>query len=505
MVGTNIQPLERIPTGMEKLDLVLNGGFLKAGIYMIVGTPGAGKTIMGNQICFNHVKHGGRAVFITLLAETHARMLAHIRQMTFVDPSVIGDSLYYVSGYGALETDGLPGLQKFIRQVVRERHTTLLVIDGLATAQAVSERDIDYRRFLHELQVFAETSGCTMLLLTQPGPGSGHTEHTMVDGVITLYDRTIGPRAIRELEVGKLRGSDFLRGRHTFEITNNGIEVHPRIEAVFSNPSPATNEERSRLAFGVRRLDEMLLGGLLSGSTTALLGAHGSGKTVLGLHFLCEGAKAGEKGLYFGFYETPARLVAKATQLGMPTAEHIKNGLIQVVWQPALEDSPDALTERLLETARELGAKRIFIDGMEPLNALLTYPERSSFFFTALVNELRALGATTLMAAELPDVFGPNVSFPVPNAAAIVDNIIFLRYVELHSQLYRLISILKVRESGYDATIREFNISEKGIEVASTFESAEAILTGVARPLPPGTAPGQTGSSLMNEQQRVTE
>jgi circadian clock protein KaiC len=502
MTGTDIQPLERVPTGIEKLDAILKGGFLRSGIYMIVGTPGAGKTILGNQICFNHVRQGGRAVFITLLAETHARMLMHIRHMSFVDPHLIGDTLYYISGYNALESEGLPGLLKFVRQVVRERRSTVLVVDGLTTAQTLSGRDIEYRRFLHELQVFAETSGCTMFLLTQPGPDPGHAEHTMADGVLTLYDRRVGSRAIRELAVDKHRGSDYLRGLHAFEISSNGIEVHPRTEALYSRP--ATNGiDGKRLKFGVPLLDDMLMGGLLSGSTTALLGAHGSGKTVLGLHFLSEGARQGEKGLYFGFYETPARLAAKADQLNLPVRRYIEKGLLEIIWHPALENLPDALAAELVETVRRSGARRVFIDGIEPMNDLLVYPERGALFFTALQGVLRSLGATTLLTAHLPEVFGPSVAFTVPHIAATVDNILFLRYVELHSQLYRLISILKVRESAYDSSIREFKISDKGIEVATTFESAEAILTGVARPLPPGSTPGQTGSSLMNEQQHT--
>jgi circadian clock protein KaiC len=482
MADNIIQPLERVPTGIEKLDLILNGGFLKGGTYMILGTPGAGKTIFGNQTCFNHVARGGRAVFMTLLAETHARMLAHIQYMCFFDPAPIGDSLYYVSGYTALERDGLSGLLRLIRQVLRERNATILVLDGLATAEAIAERELDYRRFLHELQVYVETTGCTAFLLTQPGTRTTYPEHTMVDGLIELTDGLVGPRAFRELEVSKFRGSSYLRGRHAFEITSNGLEIHPRTETVLSNP-PITDEVRTRMAFGVKRLDDMLHGGVLSGSATTLLGAPGSGKTVLGLHFLTNGALEGQQGLYFGFYETPPRLIAKATQLGLPIDSRIKSGMLDIIWQAPLEDLPDALAERLLEIVRRKNIKRLFLDGIESFQSSLMYHERSGPFFVALMNELRALNVTTLLSSELPDLFSPRITIPLDHVSSVVDNIIFLRYVELHSQLYRLISIMKVRESGYDPSIREFRISEDGIHVADTFESAEAILTGIARPI----------------------
>jgi circadian clock protein KaiC len=497
------QPLERVPSGITKLDQILNGGFLRGGVYMIMGTPGAGKTILGNQLCFNHVKRGGKAVFMTLLAETHARMLAHIQSMDFFDPACIGEDLYYISGYNSLEHEGLAGLLKLIRQVLRERGATLFVVDGLATAEAIADTELSYRRFLHEMQVYIETVNCTGFLLTQPGQRTFYPEHTMVDGLVRLTDQDMGPRAIRELEIEKFRGSSYLRGRHIFEITSGGIDVHPRTEAVLRQPDLHSGEVRDRLKFGIRRLDDMLMGGVLSGSTTTLLGAPGTGKTVLGLHFLHEGAANGENVLYFGFYETPDRLLSKAQNLGLDMRQYCESGTLQLMWKSPLEEIPDAIVASILDNVRRHNVKRLFIDGLEPLRDFLIYPERTPRFFTALMNELRALNVTTLFTSELAQLFSADIYIPVAGISATIDNIIVLRYAELRSQLYRLISILKVRESTYDPAIREFRISENGIDVASTFESAEAILTGVVRPSAPGSTPVQSGTALLDQQTRL--
>ena len=82
------QPLAvvRMKSGVQGLDTLLAGGFLKGGIYLIMGPPGAGKTVLGNQLCFHHVASGERAVYVTLLAESHARMLTHIQSMQFLRP-----------------------------------------------------------------------------------------------------------------------------------------------------------------------------------------------------------------------------------------------------------------------------------------------------------------------------------------------------------------------------------------------------------------------------------
>jgi circadian clock protein KaiC len=233
----------------------------------------------------------------------------------------------------------------------------------------------------------------------------------------------------------------------------------------------------------------MTAGGPLSGSTTLLLGAPGSGKTSFGLHFLVEGARQEQPGLYFGFYETPLRLIEKAQHVGLDLQSAVNRGMIEIIWQPPLGTILDLLAERLLEAVSRRHVQRLFVDGIDGLRQTTDYPERIDPFLTALTNELRSRDVTTLATIELHRLFGPAVDVPLEGLSAIAENLIFLRYVELRSQIYRLISIIKMRDSDHDMAIREFTISGTGIEVAETFESAEAILTGIGRPLPPTTDP----------------
>ena len=157
-----------------------------------------------------------------------------------------------------------------------------------------------------------------------------------------------------------------------------GIVIHPRTEIQFDKPPERASEERTRMAFGVPRLDEMLCGGLPSGSTGALLGAPGTGKTLLGLYFLVEGAKLGQPGTYFGFYEPPPRLMEKAAKIGIPLDEYCRSGLIKIIWQPPLEHMMDSLAEQLLEHLRRhpTSRRRLFIDGIEGFRAASVYRER---------------------------------------------------------------------------------------------------------------------------------
>jgi circadian clock protein KaiC len=488
MSGNTFQPvpLHRISSGISGLDTILNGGFLKGGIYLLMGPPGAGKTILGNQFSFSHVANGGRVIYVTLLAESHARMFTHIQTLSFFDPTPIADTLYYVSGYSTLEQEGLKGLTTFLRKEVRNHHATALIIDGLTTAREVEPSSLDLKHFLHELHVFTETIGCTTLLLTQFDDGNQvRPEFIMVDGLIELNDRLVDMRSIRELEVHKFRGSKSLSGRHVFEINDDGILVHPRTEALLAQAIkesvlPTISEQRAR--FGVPRLDEMLNGGVPPGSTTILFGAPGAGKTLLGLHFLYEGAQRGEPGLLFGFNEVPFQLEQKARRLGLDFRPFVEGGLIKLFWQSQIEDILDVFAERLLEEIERFKVKRLFIDSLQGFQHVVASKERLSLFMSALVMLLRLRGVTTLCTMEVGELISESVHIPINAITALADNIISLRYVELRSQLYRLLSIMKMRDSSYNPSIREFRITPSGIELATTFQSAEAILTGEIHP-----------------------
>ena len=127
-------PLARLPTGIPGLDEILHGGLMKAGVYLVRGEPGAGKTILANQICFHHVAGGGKAGYITLLAESHARMLEHLGAFSFYRPDVIPEQVCYISAFNALKDKGLPGVTALISAEMRSRKIGLLVLDGLVTA-----------------------------------------------------------------------------------------------------------------------------------------------------------------------------------------------------------------------------------------------------------------------------------------------------------------------------------------------------------------------------------
>jgi circadian clock protein KaiC len=458
----------RLNTGVPGLDTVLRGGLPRGSVYIIEGPPGAGKTILANQIGFHVAEQGGSAAYMTLLAESHTRLLGHLRGLQFFRAEQVGRGVRYASGFKTLEAEGLSGLSRLTREMVTQQPTTLLVIDGLLPALDPLFTQRDYRRFVHELQTLASMTECTMLLLgSNSSPTGFRAEHTMVDGVLELTDEVNQLRSLRHLQIQKLRGSDPVRGRHTLSITSRGISIRPRIEAELLRLAEEAPLRPSleRAPVGLHELDEMLRGGLPERSTTMLLGPSGSGKTLLGLQFLEAGAARGEIGVFFGFYERPNTLVAKAERVQLRLEDARRRGLIEFLWEPFGEAAIDALGDRLLKTIRELRPRRLFLDGMQGFQQSVDVPERLGSVFSTLAEQLELHEVTTLYSVEAEQLIGPTLRSPVRGLSAITHNILLLRHLESTSQLQRTITILKMRDSGYDAHSRELQITDVGLRL----------------------------------------
>mgnify|MGYP000979727724 CR=1 FL=1 len=186
--------LARQPTGIAGLDAILRGGLPVGSAYLVAGTPGTGKTTLGNQLAYNHAAQGKIAVIATLVAETHDRMLAHLAGFTFLDADSIGTSVHYLSLVSALEEGGLDGVLTVIRDIVRRLGATLLVVDGTGLLEDLAPSTLDFRRFTAQLQVQSALLGCTTLLLTNRRPEQTDEIATHVDGVIHLVQESVGAR-----------------------------------------------------------------------------------------------------------------------------------------------------------------------------------------------------------------------------------------------------------------------------------------------------------------------
>lgn len=452
--------IEKFSTGIEGLDQLTDGGFLRGSAYIIQGPPGAGKTILANQFCYAHVRAGGRALYMTLLAESSSRMLAYVSQMGFFEGSALPDAMQYISGYGVLEREGLPGLLKLVQHELKRHRASAMVLDGTFVAQSVASEQ-EFRAFIHALQGVAGMADAVLVMLTHQNRDSSCPEHTMVDGWIELSDETCGFRAYRTIQVRKHRGAAILPGKHRVRITEEGIAVFPRAETTLE-AIPAAQAPAHRVASGHHGLDTLLQGGLPAGSATLLVGPTGAGKTTLGLHFLSLSSEQ-EPGLMLGFYETPARLVQKARSIAIDLDTPIKQGALEIAWLPPAENIVDELVRDIVRRARARKVKRVFVDGLVAIRDSLVIRDRMAYVINALSMQLSAIGATVVYTSEIPEMRLDDTLMPSDELSAMVDNVLLLNTGRRAHAFRRYLSVIKLRDSDFDPRTHEFHVDGRGI------------------------------------------
>jgi circadian clock protein KaiC len=468
-----IEQPQRIPSGVPGLDVVLHGGWFRGGLYMITGTPGTGKTLLGNQFCFSRVAAGERALYVTLLTESHERMLMHLRSMHFFRPEVVGQALQYVSGYPQLKAEGLKGLIVLLSRLLREHRATTLVLDGLLAAEEVSASPLAFREFLNALAAHTALLGCTTLLLAGHPQSIMDPQYALVDGLVVLRMQPVGLQAVRTLEAIKLRGDRHLLGLHPFIISDAGLIISPRLEALHGASALSVPDLERRQESGVPGLDALLGGGLPALSSTLVYGSPGSGKTLLGLHFLAAGARRGEPSLYLGFSESPAQLLLKAARVGLELQPWVEQQRLWLESYSPVEVLTDSLAHELLQRVEAHGVRRLVLDDLEPFTQESLAPHRAVPFINTLMRALSSRGITVVMTYRVHGFFGSTLEVPLEGLEGLVDNVLLLRYVEQRSRVQHVLSVVKMRDSAYRPQQCRFTITSHGFKLTGASTRAE--------------------------------
>lgn len=467
-----------LSTGIPSFDLILGGGIPVRQSIIVSGSPGTGKTVLCSQIAFAQAERGTPVIIATVTSEPHDKLVADLQNFRFLNRARIGEEVFFLSIYPWLKK-GAKEAKELILSTVRDRGARLLFMDGIRSLRELWQDEAKLREFLYELTVSLAALDCIGLFTTEyPLPRLlEFPEATTLDGIISMSIRQSGSRRVRRVEVAKLRGRAHLNGEHVMRMSANGIDVTPRLEAWVSADIDC-RPSFERAGFGLPQLEAMLGGGVPLGSTTLIAGSMGVGKTLLALHFAAAGAQRGEKVHFLTFLEPRDKLIARARNVGLDLAPLVERGLLQIAYCPPLDTEADLLIEQTLDQLARSGASRLVIDSINDLEHTLMDQPRLRDLLAAFIIELRRLGITSLFVKEVPKLAGTELDFSDTPTSMVAENLLFLRHVELRSRLHRIISVLKMRDSGYDGSLREFEISSEGLRILHPIPNAGGLLTG---------------------------
>jgi circadian clock protein KaiC len=488
-----------VETGVPNLDLVLGGGLLRGTIVMVIGPPGTGKTILAQQIAFHAAARGEVVLYFTGYSETHDKLLAHNRSLTYFSADAIGTNIQMGSLPDLLEPDPEEARQAILTTAQHQR-AALVILDGFRSMRGFLPGDQAAAHFLYSLGARLALLGATLLILVegQAADRVRDPEQSVCDVILSLHRTVRGGGHRRELEVLKVRGAAPLAGLHPFAIDHRGVTVYPRLESIV--PAESQPWTPARAGFGIPAIDASVDGGLNVGTTTLVAGTPGLGKTLLGLHFLAEGVRQEESSLFVGFVENAAQLRAKGQMFGLDLEAAERSGKLALLTIPPHDLDADRVAWLIREHIEGHQTRRLVIDSATELQNGITSPERASMFMAALAAYLRSRAVTTYLTVDVPTIVGPELSFMGNPLLVLAENLLLLRYAEYQGELHRVFAVLKMRFSHFDRKLRIFTIrAGVGIEIAGPAPRAEGLLTGLARPLTStlgddGPRPAETGA-----------
>lgn len=492
MTSTEHPAVEKLRTGISSLDIIAKGGLPKNRTTLISGTAGSGKTVFAIHFLAAGIEQGEPGVFVTF-EESADDVKKNMRSfgwdlgawqeqkmLTFVDASPDPEVETLEAGgfdLGAL----LARIQNAVNKVKAKR----VSVDSLGAVFSQFADQAMVRGELFRIASALKGMGVTAVLTAERTEDHGPVarfgvEEFIADNVIILRNALEDETRRRTIEILKFRGCDHQKGEYPFTIVpHGGVIVIP-----LSAMQLSMRSSNVRISSGNRDLDEMCGGGFFRDSVTLVSGATGTGKTLTVTQFLQGGATNGEKCLLLAFEESRDQLVRNATGWGFDFEKMERDGMLRVVCDyPDLSGLEDWLVT-IQRTINDFGPQRVALDSLSALENVGTLKAFREFVI-GLTSFIKHKEITGMFTATTGTLMGGD-SITESNISTLTDSIILLRYVEMFGEMKRGLTVLKMRGSGHDKSIREFTIGKGGMQMGRAFRNVTGILGGSPMHVAPG-------------------
>lgn len=455
--------IERLKTGNTNLDQILHGGFLTNTINVVMGAPGTGKTILAEQLVFANATAESPALYLTTLSEPLDKFIQHGQSYRFFDSTRVGEAVLYEDLGMIVRERGIESLAEIVTEMLAERKPRLIIIDSFKALNELIDTPHQRRTILFDLASVLTAYRCTTFLV---GEYSGEMmtdlpEFAIADSILMMMKQATGVREQRFLRIEKLRGSASIPGMHAFNITADGIDLYPRL--LTPETSPAYTTELDRVNTGITGLDDMIEKGFWRGSTTLVAGPTGSGKTIIGLHFIREGVLNNEPGVYVGFQENPMQLSRIMRNFDWDPESLLKDNVFELMYRSPVELQLDSVATELFSRMREGRVKRVVIDAIGDLKKSSADKQRFSDFIYALTQWFATENVTCLLLYELHGLFDSQ-QISDEEISNMSDNIVLLNFTR-DVEMVRKVRIIKTRGSAHDHRQHDLEITGAGVSI----------------------------------------
>jgi circadian clock protein KaiC len=484
-------PVAKLTTGIPGFDLIAYGGLPEGRSTLLSGTSGSAKTVFACQFLAEGIRRNEPGVFVTFEESPEAirknmegfnwDILAWEREgkWAFVDVSPHPGQETIISG-----AYDLNALLVRIENAVRKVRARRMSLDSLGGVFAQLGDSNIVRNELFRIVSALKELGVTSIITAERTDEYGQVsrygiEEFVTDNVIILRNGLEQEKRRRTIEILKFRGAAHQKGEYPFTVSpNQGVVVIPLSAIELKQKSTDV-----RIHSGVPELDRMCGGGFFRDSIILLSGATGTGKTLVTTMFIAGGVEAGERCLLFAFEESRDQLFRNAIGWGVDFEKMETAGKLKVVCEYPETGSLEDHLISMKAIVDEFQPQRIAIDSLSALERVATLKSFREFAIglTSYIKDKNVAGLFTATSASL--LGGSSVT--ETHISTITDSIILLRYVEMHGEMRRGVTVLKMRGSRHEKNIREFAIDGSGMHIGKPFRNISGILSGHFMHLPP--------------------
>ncbi len=496
-------PLPKAPTGVAGLDEITRGGLPKGRSTLLTGGTGCGKTLLGLQFLVAGAREYGEPGVLITFEESAEKVTANFASLGFDLDGLLRDGLLVIYAFRAEPTE-VVGTGEFdfepllllLDEAIKRIGARRVVLDSIESLFGMFSAQAIVRAELGRLFGWLEDRAVTAIVTGERGDNGSLSRHGIEefvsDCVIALDHRVHEGVATRRLQVVKYRGSAHETNEYPFIISAGGFSVWP-VTAV----SLDYGASEERVSTGVPRLDYMLSGGLFRGSTVLVSGSAGTGKTTLGAQLIDAACARGERALLVLYEESTDEVIRNMRSVGLNLRRWAEAGPLRI-W--AVRPTEFGLESHLAAVSELLAEHAPAVAVMDGIASLLSGPGRGEVasMLARKFHLFKSRGITAMATILTEDDIESAIG-----VSSRADTWLLLRNIESDGERNRLLFVLKQRGSANSNQVREFVLTDHGVELVDVYVGPAGVLTGSAR-LAQETRERDAGLQQQEDQQRRT-
>jgi circadian clock protein KaiC len=478
--------LAKSPTGIIGLDEITSGGLPTGRPTLVCGNAGCGKTMLAVEFLVRGATQFGEPGVFMMFEENAKELTANVRSLGFdldklaAEKKLVLDYVHIerseIEETGEYDLEGL-----FIRlgHAIESIGAKRVVLDTIESLFAGLPNHALLRAELRRLFRWLKDRGMTAVITGEKGDGNAITrfglEEYVADCVIVLDHRIRDQLSTRRLRVLKYRGTAHGTNEYPFLISEHGISVLPITSLRLDHEAPT-----QRISIGIAPLDQMLGGqGVFRGSSVLVSGSPGTGKTSVGAKFLDAACRRGERALLFAYEESAPQIIRNMRSVGIDLEPWVKKGVLQIhSSRPTLHGLERHLVT-MHDTVNAFHASVVVVDPISNLTLNRNEIEVKPTLMR-LIDFLKHKQITTVFTSLTSGAHASPEDSEV-GVSSLIDTWLLLRSVESNGERNRTIFVLKSRGTAHTNQVREFLLSDSGVDLVDVYLGADRVFTGTGR------------------------